>query len=67
MSTMQEMNVALGQEVQVSVNPVIQTTSDIARTRFSPAQRGCYFQVRSRGGEKDFQKILSGGAEPALP
>ena len=62
---MQEMNVALGQEVQVSVNPVIQTTSDIARTRFSPAQRGCYFQVGSGGGRKIFKKYCQG--ELSLP
>ena len=40
------MNVALGQEMQISVNPVIQTTSVVARTRFTPQERGCYFEVR---------------------
>ena len=56
---LQELNMALGQEMQVSVNPVIQTTSDIARTRFSPAQRGCYFQVSSGGwGQENNENIV---------
>ena len=37
------MNVLLGKEVQISVNPEIQITSQIVRSRFSPEERGCYF------------------------
>ena len=40
---MQEMDVLLGKEVQISVNPEIQITSQIVRSRFSPEERGCYF------------------------
>ena len=40
---MQEMDVLLGKEVQISVNPEIQITSEIVRSRFSPEERGCYF------------------------
>ena len=38
------MDVLLGKEIQVSVNPELQVTSDTARARFSPEERGCYFQ-----------------------
>ena len=47
MQKSQEIDVRLGQEIQVSVNPVIQTTSNIARSRFSPEDRGCYFEVKN--------------------
>ena len=39
----QEMDVLLGKEVQISVNPEIQITSQVVRSRFSPEERGCYF------------------------
>ena len=35
----------LGMENQFAVNPSIQITSDSARSRFSPDDRGCYFEV----------------------
>ena len=38
------MDLQLGREIQVSVNPELQVTSDTARERFSPEERGCYFQ-----------------------
>ena len=42
------MDVLLGKEIQVSVNPELQTTSDTARWRFSPEERGCYFEGELR-------------------
>ena len=44
----------LGKEVQISVNPEIQITSQVVRSRFSPEERGCYFD-----GELDL-KYLGG-------
>ena len=29
---------------QVAVTPVLYSTTDAARTRFSPLERGCYFE-----------------------
>ena len=43
-----EIDVLLGKEVQVSVNPELQITSQIARSRFSPEERGCYFEGELR-------------------
>ena len=42
---LQELALPLGAEVQLAVRPVLQTTSHVALTRFSPAERGCYDQV----------------------
>ena len=36
----------MGRETQVSVNPEIQMTSAIAGSRFTPKERGCYFEVK---------------------
>ena len=41
----QEFDITLGRETQVSVNPEIQITSTIAGSRFTPKDRGCYFEV----------------------
>ena len=41
----QELDITLGRETQVSVNPEIQITSTIAGSRFTPKDRGCYFEV----------------------
>lgn len=52
------MDVLLGKEIQVSVNPELQVTSDTARARFSPEERGCYFQ-----GELELSHLESSAGE----
>ena len=41
--SMTELDITPGFETQVAVTPVIYTTSNAARKRFTPDQRGCYF------------------------
>ena len=40
---MTEMDIAPGFETQVAVTPVLYSTSNAAHTRFTPEERGCYF------------------------
>ena len=37
-------NVAPGTETQVALNPILIETTSIAKTRFGPDDRDCYFQ-----------------------
>lgn len=41
--SMTEMDIAPGFETQVAVTPVLYSTSNAAHTRFTPEERGCYF------------------------
>ena len=38
-----EIDIAPGLETQVAVTPVLYSTSNEAQTRFTPEERGCYF------------------------
>ena len=40
---MTEMDITPGFETQVAVTPVLYTTTRAARNRFTPEERGCYF------------------------
>ena len=42
--SVKELDVAPGFESQIAVTPVVYDTSDAARYRFSPEERGCYFE-----------------------
>ena len=41
--SMTEMDISPGFETQVAVTPVLYSTSNAAHTRFTPEERGCYF------------------------
>ena len=41
--SMTEMDITPGFETQVAVTPVLYTTTSAARNRFTPEERGCYF------------------------
>ena len=41
--SMTEMDIAPGFETQVAVTPILYGTTKAAQTRFSPEERGCYF------------------------
>ena len=41
--SMTEMDIAPGFETQVAITPVLYTTTNAARNRFTPEERGCYF------------------------
>ena len=41
--SMTEMDITPGFETQVAVTPVIYNTTNAARNRFTPEERGCYF------------------------
>ena len=40
---MAEMDITPGFETQVAVTPVLYRTTNAARNRFTPEERGCYF------------------------
>ena len=41
--SMTELDISPGLETQLAVTPVLYGTSKVARTRFTPKERGCYF------------------------
>ena len=41
--SMTEMDIAPGFETQVAVTPILYGTTKAAQTRFTPEERGCYF------------------------
>ena len=42
--SMNELDITPGLETQVAVTPVLYSTTDAARRRFTPEERGCYFE-----------------------
>ena len=42
--SVKELDVAPGFETQIAVSPVLYDTSDAAKGRFKPEERGCYFE-----------------------
>ena len=42
--SLQEIDISVGSESQVAVATTLTTTTDDARTRFNPQERGCYFE-----------------------
>ena len=42
--SIKEIDISVGSESQVAVSTTLTTTTDIARSRFGPIQRGCYFE-----------------------
>ena len=41
--SIREMDITPGFETQVAITPVLYSTSNAAKTRFTPEERGCYF------------------------
>ena len=52
--SVKELDVAPGFETQIAVSPVLYSTTDEARERFKPEERGCYFE-----GELTFKYLPS--------
>ena len=44
MPLFQEIDISVGSESQVAVATTLTTTTDDARARFNPLERGCYFE-----------------------
>ena len=42
--SMNELDITPGFETQIAITPVLYSTTDAARKRFHPAERGCYFE-----------------------
>lgn len=42
--SIKELDVSPGSLFQIAVTPTLITTSDSARARFTPEERGCYFK-----------------------
>ena len=41
---MNELDITPGFETQIAITPVLYATTDAARKRFQPNERGCYFE-----------------------
>ena len=48
-SPAQEMDISVGAESQVAVATTLTSTTAEARSRFSPLERGCYFEGELQG------------------
>ena len=46
---MQEIDISVGKENQVAVATTLTSTTAEARSRFSPLERGCYFEGELQG------------------
>ncbi len=57
-----------GQSLQVSVTPVITTTTSAARRRFLPIDRTCYFEdeisLRHFPRDEDYRSVKSRSSSP---
>ena len=42
--SMNEIDITPGFETQIAITPVLYKTTNAARTRFTPVERGCYFE-----------------------
>ena len=42
--SIKEIDISVGSESQVAVTTTLTTTTDEARGRFNPLERGCYFE-----------------------
>ena len=42
--SIKEIDISVGSESQVAVATTLTTTTDDARARFNPLERGCYFE-----------------------